>query len=169
MPDVNRPFNNWKRFDPVLLDEAAKRAAQIVMPDLACPGREPKTLKAALWRGVRCICPACGAARLFSAFLKPVLHCPACHQDWSHQRADDFPLYIVILVTGHLVVPCIALVETTFHPPTWVNIALWLALVTLLCVGLLQPAKGGVIAYQWWLGMGGFEGRSTVLLLGKNP
>nr|WP_037490297.1 DUF983 domain-containing protein [Sphingobium indicum] len=115
----------------------------------------------ALWRGLRCLCPACGATRLFSAFLKPVDRCPACHQDWTHHRADDFPPYIVILVLGHVIVPGMATVTLAFDPPIWVSLAIWLPLALVLGVGLLQPAKGAVIAYQWWHGMGGFEGRAA--------
>ncbi|WP_405053458.1 DUF983 domain-containing protein [Sphingopyxis sp. BE235] len=42
-------------------------------------------------RGARGRCPRCNEAKLFHRFLKPVLICSACAQDWTHQQADDFP------------------------------------------------------------------------------
>ena len=32
-----------------------------------------------------------------------------------------------------------------------------LPMTLVLSIGLLQPAKGAIIALQWWLGMHGFE------------
>ena len=121
-------------------------------PDAGLP-----TFFGAIWRGFCSKCPACGGGRLFVAFLKPVATCSACTEDWTHQRADDFPPYIVILVLGHVIVPGMASVEIAFHPAMWVHFALWFPLALILGVGLLQPVKGAVIAYQWWHGMGGFS------------
>jgi uncharacterized protein (DUF983 family) len=36
---------------------------------------------------------------------RPVPQCPACGQDWRGHRADDFPPYLAILVTGHVMAP----------------------------------------------------------------
>lgn len=108
-------------------------------------------------------CPACGSTRLFSKFLKPVPACPACLQDWSAQRADDFPAYVAILLTGHIIVPAVIILEQFIDPPMWVHLILWLPLATALMIGLLQPIKGAIIAIQWWLGMHGFEPGSHAL------
>lgn len=35
--------------------------------------------------------------------------------------------------------------------------AITMPVAILLMIGLLQPAKGGIIALQWWLGMHGFD------------
>lgn len=79
-----------------------------------------------------------------------------CAQDWTHHRADDFPAYVSILLTGHIMAPVIvALVRADLSMLALVSVILPLAL--LLMISLLQPAKGGIIALQWWLGMHGFE------------
>ena len=39
---------------------------------------------------------------MFPRLLKPFAHCPACGQDWTAQQADDFPAYIAIILTGHI-------------------------------------------------------------------
>ncbi len=110
----------------------------------------------AIYRGARGRCPRCGEAKLFRAFLKPVDQCPACGQDWTHQQADDFPAYISIFLTGHIMAPVIiALVqETRLSLPALgaVIVAVMLGLMILF----LQPAKGGIIGLQWWFGMHGF-------------
>lgn len=168
MPEVNRPIDVWVLPGPILLDEAANRA-QLARQRNERSGPLPKTIWIALWRGLRCLCPTCGATRLFSAFLKPVDHCSTCHQDWIHHRADDFPPYIVILVLGHIIVPGMASVTLMFHPPMWVSLAIWLPLALVFGIGLLQPAKGAVIAYQWWHGMGGFEGRDAASATPSQP
>ena len=74
-----------------------------------------------------------------------------------HQQADDFPAYVSILVTGHMMAPLIiALVrDAELSMPMLLAIILPLALT--LMIGLLQPAKGAIIALQWWFGMHGFR------------
>lgn len=117
-------------------------------------------LPASFWqaalRGAMCRCPRCGEARLFAKWLKPAEHCPACRQDWSHQRADDFPAYLAILVTGHVLAPImIALALDTELSPAAI-LALLVPSSVAMMLGMLQPAKGAVIAAQWWHGLHGF-------------
>ena len=90
-------------------------------------------------------------------FLKPIPLCPQCGQDWSYQQADDFPAYVSIFVTGHLMAPLIIALtrDTAMSVPALMAIVLPLAVV--LMIGLLQPAKGAIIALQWWFGMHGFR------------
>jgi uncharacterized protein (DUF983 family) len=100
--------------------------------------------------------------RLFERWLRPVANCPACGLDWTPQRADDFPAYIAILLTGHLLAPVIiALVRDTDWGPGALA-AILLPLTVVLMLGLLQPAKGAVIALQWWHGLNGFRRERAV-------
>ena len=110
-----------------------------------------------LMRGLRGRCPCCGKGRLFRAYLKVSDRCSDCGEDLSHHRADDFPAYCVIFIVGHVMVPMILAVETTFAPPYWVHLALWLPATLGLSLGLLQPVKGFIVALQWRMGMHGFE------------
>ena len=110
-----------------------------------------------LWKGFRGHCPACGKGRMFRAYLKVADNCPACGEELHHHRADDFPAYLVIVITGHILVPIVLAVETTFAPALWLSIPLWLTLACIMSIGLLQPVKGAVVALQWHLGMHGFE------------
>ena len=117
----------------------------------------PAGAGAALWRGFRGRCPACGEGRLFRAFLKVADECPHCGEEMHHHRADDFPAYLVIVIVGHLLVPIVLAVETEIAPPIWVGMTLWPLTALIMCLGLLQPIKGAVVAIQWYGGMHGFE------------
>jgi len=115
-----------------------------------------RPLRLALLRGSKGRCPACGEAALFGRFLKPVSHCPACGQQWHHQRADDLPAYLVILVLGHLLAPLIVVTTLSFDPPAWVEMTAWPAFALVAALLMIQPAKGAVIALQWARRMHGF-------------
>ena len=118
--------------------------------------RLPATFWTAALRGARFTCPRCGAGRLFRSWLKIEPECPACGQDWSAQRADDFPAWIAIIASGHILAPVtIALVADYQIGPVTLALTLIPASAALV-LGLLQPAKGVVIAMQWWHGLHGF-------------
>jgi len=114
-------------------------------------------LKTDLWNGLRGRCPNCGKGRLFRAFLKVQDECEVCREELHHQRADDFPAYLVIVLVGHLVVPLILHVEMTYQPAYWIHAVVWLPVTLALTLLLIQPMKGMVVALQWRAGMHGFE------------
>ena len=94
---------------------------------------------------------------MFRAFLKVAEACAHCGEELHHHRADDFPAYLVIIITGHILVPIILMVETEIAPPVWVSMMLWPSLALAITLALLQPVKGAVVAIQWYGGMHGFE------------
>ena len=93
---------------------------------------------------------------MFSRFLKVADHCPACGEELFHQRPDDFPAYLVIVVVGHIVVPLMLRVETEYAPPLWLQATVWPALTLCLALAFIQPIKGAVVAIQWYGKMHGF-------------
>src|SRR5215813_14740462 len=116
-------------------------------PDLA---RASVDLRTALWRGWRGLCPRCGTAPLFGAFLKMRSRCPACGLGNEPYRADDAPAYFTIFAVGHIIVPLVLVVERYGNePPLWFHAVLWLPLSVLLALLLLPRIKGAVIALQW--------------------
>lgn len=118
---------------------------------------QPREGGRALLNGFRGRCPACGKGRMFHAFLKVSDHCPACQEELHHHQADDAPAYFDIAIVGHVVVPMALAVETAFSPAYWVHALLWLPLTLGLSLGLLQPIKGAIVAWQWANRMHGFE------------
>ena len=112
--------------------------------------------KKAVLVGMADSCPSCGQAPLFARGLRTVPSCPVCKQDWSAQRADDFPAYLVILVLGHVLVPIVVMANMAWDLPLWPQIIGWCLLAALIAVLMIRPAKGAVIGAQWALRMGGF-------------
>jgi uncharacterized protein (DUF983 family) len=126
-----------------------------LVPRREARGAEVTSMQA-VTRGLRGRCPNCGRGHMFSRFLKVADRCPVCSEELFHQRADDFPAYLVIVLVGHTIVPLALLVETEFAPALWLQVALWVPLTGLLSLTLLQPIKGAVVAMQWFGGMHGF-------------
>jgi uncharacterized protein (DUF983 family) len=118
---------------------------------------EAISLPQALARGFSTKCPNCGRGHLFGRFLKVVDHCEVCDEDYTAQRADDFPAYLVIIVVGHIVVPALLAVAIAYDPPAWLQLSIWLPVTLFSSLALLQPTKGAIVALQWQVGMHGFE------------
>jgi uncharacterized protein (DUF983 family) len=116
----------------------------------------PHTLWTAMRRGLGGRCPRCGGAHLFARFLKPVPRCALCGHDWTRHSADDFPPYVAIIITGHVMAPVMIVLGSMTSVPIGIMVGIALAMAVIMLMGLLQPAKGAIIALQWWLGMAGF-------------
>ena len=67
-----------------------------------------RPLKPALLRGWRRCCPRCGKGALLYKYLKVHDRCDSCGQELHHQRADDGPAYLTILIVGHILAPLVA-------------------------------------------------------------
>lgn len=128
-------------------------------PNPALAPQAERDWPAAVWRGAKGRCPACGKGKLFAKYLKVADTCHHCSEDLSHQRADDAPAYFTIFIVGHVVAGGALSLEQTMAPPTWVHAALWLPLTLLLCLWLLPRIKGALVGLQWALRMHGFAGK----------
>lgn len=132
-------------------------AAVMHEPDKSTPALLPTTAFQAAVRGIRGHCPSCGEGRMFPELLKPIAHCQICGQDWTPQQADDFPAYVAIILTGHIMAPVIIYMVSETNFSMWTNLAIIIFLALILIGALLQPAKGAIIALQWWMGLHGFD------------
>ncbi|MDR3538060.1 MAG: DUF983 domain-containing protein [Acetobacteraceae bacterium] len=110
-------------------------------------------MSTAIGRGLRGRCPACGKTHLFNGFLRVVAVCSNCAAPLGLARADDAPPYFTILITGHIVIPLMVLLERAQQPPTWVMTAIFVPLTLVLAVGLLRPVKGGTVGLMLTLNM----------------
>ena len=118
-----------------------------------------RALGLAMRRGFTGRCPNCGKGRLFRAYLKVVDACAVCGEDLHHQRADDAPPYITMLVVGHVVVGGVLAAEELWpHSPMWLGAIVWSLLALILSLVLLPRVKGALVGYQWALRMHGFGG-----------
>lgn len=128
------------------------------MPDGALSAApEERAVWPSLARGWQRRCPHCGEGALFDGYLKVKARCGRCGEDLSHQRADDGPAYLTILVVGHLMAPIMHYVAFEWRPdPLVMALVLSLACVA-LSLYLLPRLKGCVVAYQWAKRMHGFD------------
>lgn len=118
---------------------------------------DQRDMTAAIKNGLRQRCPCCGTGALYRAYLKVTDVCAACGTELHHQRADDAPPYVTMLITGHVVVAALLFVERSFSPPEWVHLAIWLPVTAILTLWLLPRVKGALIAIQWAAKMHGFD------------
>ena len=127
-------------------------------------GGVKRDLALALRRGFFGLCPNCGKGRLFRAYLKVNSACPVCGEDLSHQRADDAPPYITMLIVGHVVVAGVLAAEELWpQSPMWLDALIWLWVTLGLSLAILPRVKGALVGYQWALLMHGFGGREDDL------
>ena len=112
------------------------------------------SLTTALWRGVRCLCPACGETKAFSGYLRVVPECSNCGAPLGSFRADDAPPYFTIFIVGHILVPILYWVEVAYRPELWIMAAIFLPVSMIMTLGLLRPVKGATLGLMLRLGMG---------------
>jgi uncharacterized protein (DUF983 family) len=55
----------------------------------------------------------------------------------------------VILVVGIVVGLAMMFTEFNLHPPVWVHLVIWMPLTVVLCLGLMRPFKGVLLALQF--------------------
>ena len=121
---------------------------------IVCRSQRP-TARPGVRNGLRCRCPACGEGKLFSSYLKVAPSCPHCGEALHHQRADDGPAYVTLLVVCHVVgFLLMPLLYTGLAP--WAVALLLTGLAVPLCLFMLPPIKGFFVAVQWSKRMHGF-------------
>jgi uncharacterized protein (DUF983 family) len=143
--------------DRIVDDMRGNNAPEMQIENKSIHRALPKTALQAAIRGMRGHCPSCGEGKMFPKLLKPIMHCGICGQDWTAQQADDFPAYVAIILTGHIMAPIIIYMVSETDFSMWTNLAIIICMALILIGALLQPAKGAIIALQWWMGLHGFE------------
>lgn len=94
-------------------------------------------------------CPRCGDGRLFAGFVNVAPRCEACGLDYGFADAGDGPAVFVTLFAGLVVLGLALWVEIAFQPPIWVHMVIFLPLTLIVCLGMLRPLKGLLIALQY--------------------
>lgn len=121
---------------------------------------DDRPLKPAMWRGWRMRCPSCGEGKLLHSYLKVRDTCPSCGEELHHQRADDGPAYLTILIVGHLMAPLIMWAFVEFRPDPLVLSGIFATGCVALSLFLLPRMKGIMVAIQWAKRMHGFGAAS---------
>ena len=94
-------------------------------------------------------CPRCGRGRLFKGFLAVARRCDSCGLDFGFADAGDGPAVFVTLIAGFFVLGLALVVDVEYEPPLWVHFVIFLPLTLVVCLGLLRPLKGLLIASQY--------------------
>lgn len=115
-----------------------------------------RPLRAAMVLGWRRLCPNCGSGPMFRGYLKVRENCPICGEALHHQRADDGPAYLTILIVGHVMAPLILFAFNKFRPDPLTLAAVFSVGTVALSLFLLPRLKGALVALQWAKRMHGF-------------
>jgi uncharacterized protein (DUF983 family) len=115
-----------------------------------------RDLRQSMLRGWRRRCPNCGAGPILKGYLKVRDTCPVCGEDLHHQRADDGPAYLTILIVGHIMAPSILIAFVRFRPDPIVLATVFTIGCVALSLFLLPRLKGMMIGVQWAKRMHGF-------------
>jgi uncharacterized protein (DUF983 family) len=94
-------------------------------------------------------CPNCGVGPLFAGFLTVTPRCSNCGFDLAKSDSGDGPAVFVIFIAGFIAAFGLLFTEIAYRPPLWVQAAIWLPVAAALCLGLLRPIKGVMIAAQF--------------------
>ena len=137
------------------LDKDSERRTRIEgqLAHLGLPGER---LPAVWWKRL----PPAEQSLLYSAernhgqYYQPLVDgekgCYASHiQAWRQLLASDAPAMVVLEDD--------VVLEDAFAPPMWLNMAISLPLTVVLCLLMLQPVKGAIVALQWRMRMHGFK------------
>ena len=83
--------------------------------------------------------------------------CSVCGEDYTAQRADDAPPYFTMIIVGHILVPLMLAVQFSTNFSVLTYMLMWIPATGLATLGLLQPVKGAIVAFQWAMRMHGFD------------
>ena len=108
-----------------------------------------KTGAAPFLAGASGRCPNCGEGALFAGFLRVAPRCDRCGFDFSKVDSGDGPAVFVIFIAGFIAAFGVLFTEIAWRPPIWVHLVVWLPLAAGLCLALLRPMKGLMIAAQF--------------------
>lgn len=94
-------------------------------------------------------CPRCGDGKLFKGFLAIAPECGACGLDFKFADSGDGPAIFVMLIAGAIVLGISLWVEMMWEPSLWVHLAVAVPVAGVVCLGMLRPLKGLLVALQY--------------------
>ena len=94
-------------------------------------------------------CPRCGQGKMLTGLLTVAPKCDVCGLDFKFADAGDGPAVFVTLLGGLVVLGLALWVELKYEPPMWVHLVIFLPLTAIVCIGMLRPLKGLLVALQY--------------------
>lgn len=94
-------------------------------------------------------CPRCGEGKMFDGFITVAQRCDHCGLDLKFVDAGDGPAIFVMLIAGFIIVGGALWLDVAYEPPFWVFVVIFLPLTLIVCLGMLRPLKGVLVALQY--------------------
>ena len=94
-------------------------------------------------------CPRCGDGKMLTGFLDVAPKCEVCGLDFKFADAGDGPAVFVTLFAGFIVLGMALWTELKYEPPMWVHLVIFLPMTLIVCLGMLRPLKGLLVALQY--------------------
>jgi uncharacterized protein (DUF983 family) len=94
-------------------------------------------------------CPRCGEGHMFKNFLDIRDKCEVCSLDYKFADAGDGPAVFVTLLGGFILLGMALFVQMKFDPPVWLLMLIFTPITLGVCIGMLRPLKGLLIALQY--------------------
>ena len=110
---------------------------------------QDQTTSSPVVTGLKGRCPRCGKGHMFQGFLAVRPRCEVCGLDLAFADAGDGPAFFVMSIVGIIVVALALWVEFTYEPRIWVHLVMWFSLTAVLCLGMVRPLKGVMVALQY--------------------
>lgn len=99
--------------------------------------------------GLRCRCPRCGEGPLLKGYLKIRESCSACGLSYAFADPADGPAFFAMSLVGVVGMAAFMAFEFSVHPPLWVHAVVSLPVLVLMCLAVLRPFKGWMVAEQY--------------------
>jgi len=87
---------------------------------------------------------------MFAGFLTLRETCEVCGLDYSFADSGDGPAVLVTLLAGFVVLGIALAVDVAYEPPLWVYVVVFVPLTIVVCLGMLRPLKGFLVASQYY-------------------
>jgi len=94
-------------------------------------------------------CPRCGEGKMFKGFITVADKCEHCGLDFKFADSGDGPAIFVMLIAGFIIVGAALWLDVAYEPPMWVFLVIFLPLTLVVCLGMLRPLKGVLVALQY--------------------
>jgi len=86
---------------------------------------------------------------MFKNFLEIRDKCEVCSLDYKFADAGDGPAVFVTLLGGFILLGMALFVQMKFDPPVWLLMLIFTPITLGVCIGMLRPLKGLLIALQY--------------------
>jgi len=102
-----------------------------------------------VWAGLRGRCPHCGKGHLFAGFVEVAPACDVCGQDFSKADSGDGPVIFIIMLASLIVLGSMLVIDTVYSPPMWLQMVIWMPVMSAIVLGMMRPFKGVLISLQF--------------------